>query len=117
MGSHVRGAAVIMASMVFIGFSAIMFIVTYGILFLIAPLIFSGVFLALEDSSFIIPRAEYDTDCTGTVEPDNVTKCAFSGVYYENQEMVELLTPLMLTVGIFLLVVKVLMAASARGAD
>lgn len=108
-----------MASVIFLGFSAIMFIVTYGILFLITPLIFNAVFVSLEGTSFLLTYSEWQAQCPGgvPVDPDDTTMCDFSGIYYENAETVEFLVPLMLTIGIFLLVIKILMAASSKGGD
>lgn len=90
-----------MASVIFLGFSVFMFLVTYGLLFLIMPVIFGAIFTSLEASPFL----------------GNATDPEWFAIYEENKETVQYMTPLMMTLGIFLLVIKVLMAASSKGAD
>lgn len=88
-----------MASIVFLGFSIFMFLATYGLLFLLMPVMFGAIFTTLEENPFL------------TQDPE------WFAIYNENKETVQFMVPLMMTLGIFLLVIKVLMAASSKGAD
>lgn len=85
-----------MSSLVYLGFSVIIFIVSYGILFLITPTILGQFFSAMD---------------TGNLNPE------WLETYNELESTVRWLTPLIPTVGIFILVIKILMTASARGGD
>jgi len=85
-----------MSSLVFLGFSVILFIITYGIMFLMIPAILGPFFTALPIDSL-------------------------DGVWLDASNEVEstllFLIPLAPTIGIFILVIKVLMTASVRGRD
>ena len=85
-----------MSSLVFLGFSVILFIITYGIMFLMIPAILGPFFTALPVASL-------------------------EGVWLDAHNEVEttllFLIPLAPTIGIFILVIKVLMTASVRGRD
>jgi len=84
-----------MASLVFLGFSVILFIISYGIMFSIVPLIL-GAFFSLD-----VPISDPDWAATRT----------------ETEGVIRWLIPLVPTIGIFILVIKVLMVASVRGRD
>ena len=86
-----------MSSLVFLGFSVILFVITYGILFTLVPMIL-GVFWSAADT---IPIADP----------------TWQGIYDQNEETLQWLVPLVPTVGIFIFVIKVLMAASTHGRD
>ena len=86
-----------MSSLVFLGFSVIMFIVTFGIMFTIMPMILGAFFSAADN----MPIADPD----------------WAQTYEDNEEIVRWLTPLIPTVGIFIFVIKVLMVATVRGRD
>jgi len=83
-----------MSSLLFLGFSVIAFIITYGIMFMLAPIII-GSFFSIE--------VEMDED--------------WMSVRDETQTVVQWLIPLIPTIGIMILVLKVLMVASVRGRD
>ena len=86
-----------MSSLIFLGFSVIMFIITYGIMFVLTPMIL-GMF--------------YSTAANvGIEDPD------WQATYDETEEVTRFLTPLIPTLGIFILIIKVLMVASVRGRD
>lgn len=88
-----------MSSLVYLGLSLILFVITYGIAFTMMPMIF-GAFFSLADTSNIIPEGS-----------------AWATLYEQNEDTVQYLVPLMPTMGIVIIVIKVLMTASARGRD
>lgn len=87
-----------MSSLVYLGLSLILFAITFGIAFLLMPMIF-GQFFQLVDSNSIVLDAEW------------------LSLYNQNKDTVQYLIPLMPALGIFIIVLKVLMTASARGRD
>ena len=89
-----------MSSLIFLGFSVILFIISYGIMFTIAPMILGAVYSVVETNM---------TD--GNMTQDWIN------VYNNTKETTQYLVPLIPTIGIFILVIKVLMVASARGRD
>jgi len=74
-----------------------MFLVSYGIMFLLTPMILGQFFSAME--AMPIESAEWQA------------------VYDQNQETALFIVPLIPTLGIFVLIIKVLMVASVRGRD
>lgn len=88
-----------MSSLVYLGLSLILFVITYGIAFTMMPMIF-GAFFSLADTSNLIPEDS-----------------PWASLYEQNEDTVQYLVPLMPTMGIVIIVIKVLMTASARGRD
>jgi len=86
------------SSLVYLGLSLILFVTTYGIAFTLMPMIF-GSFFALMDSNNFTMSASWEA------------------IYETNEDTVQYLVPLMPTMGIIIIVIKVLMTASARGRD
>ena len=86
-----------MSSLVFLGFSVIAFIISYGIMFLVASTILGSFFSALAG----VP----------------ITDPSWSAMNNNVQKTIQFLVPLMPTVGIMILIIKVLMTASVRGSD
>lgn len=86
-----------MSSLLFLGFSVIAFIVSYGIMFTLMPMIL-GTFYTAADN---VP----------------IESTEWAQTYEDTEEVTRWLTPLIPTVGIFILVIKVLMVASVRGRD
>jgi hypothetical protein len=82
------------SSLLFLGFSVIAFIITYGIMFMLAPIILG---------SFFSINVDMNESWAATRD--------------EVQTVVQWLIPLIPTVGIMILVLKVLMVASVRGRD
>jgi len=74
-----------------------MFIISYGIGFIITPIIL-GQFYSFADN----------------VEIADPT---WAAIYEQNETTTQYLVPLIPTIGIFILVIKVLMVASVRGRD
>jgi len=89
-----------MSSLIFLGFSVILFIISYGIMFTIAPMILGSVFTVMEMN----------------LTNGNMTQ-EWIDMYNQTKETTQYLVPLIPTIGIFILVIKVLMVASARGRD
>jgi putative exporter of polyketide antibiotics len=89
-----------MSSLIFLGFSVVLFIISYGIMFTIAPMILGSVFTVMESNL---------TNGSMTQE--------WIDMYNQTKETTQYLVPLIPTIGIFILVIKVLMVASARGRD
>lgn len=87
-----------MSSLLFLGFSVIAFVMSYGIMFTLVPQIL-GVFFTASDS--LVPN----------LSPEWQTS------YEETETQTRFLVPLVPTIGIMILVVKVLMIASAKGRD
>ena len=86
-----------MASLVFAGFSAIAFILSYGIMWLMVPAIF-GIFF-------------------GVLDDINIPSVFWQEAYEKNQQLALYLTPLAATLGVFMFIIKVFMMVSARGSD
>lgn len=84
-----------MSSLVFLGFSVIIFVISYGIMFLLVPMILGPFFSATP----AITDPTWQTTNTNT------------------QNVIKWLVPLVPTIGIFIFVIKVLMVASVRGRD
>lgn len=89
-----------MSSLVYLGLSLILFIITYGLAFLLMPMIF-GEFFTMMDNTGIT---------------DNIN-AEWLALYEQNEDTVQYLVPLMPTFGIIIIVIKVLLTASARGRD
>lgn len=87
-----------MSSLVFLGLSVITFIISYGIMFLLAATILGAFF---SSSSMSAP----------------ITDPGWSATYLKTQTTIKWLLPLIPTIGIFILSIKVLMVASVRGRD
>ena len=84
-----------MSSLVYLGFSIIMFVITYGFMFTLVPMILGVVF------SVDVPIADAGWEQVGI----------------ETESRLQWLIPLVPTIGIFVLIIKVLMVASSRGRD
>lgn len=86
-----------MASIVYLGLSIIVFAIVYGIAFTVVPVIF-GAFFSLGENW-------------------NWDGSSWESIYDQNEATVQYLVPLIPSFGILLLVIKVLMAATATGRD
>ena len=89
-----------MSSLVFLGLSTIVFIITYGIVFLLVPQILGHFFTVLDNYNL-----------TSTMS------ASWQSIYTQNENTTKFLVPLIPSIGVFLLVLKVLMAASVKGSD
>ena len=86
------------SSLVFLAFSVILFIITYGIMFLIVPVILGKFFGVLDP---MLPTLGN----------------GWQAIYTANENEAKYLTPLIPTIGLFILIVKTLMTASVKGND
>ena len=86
------------SSLVFLGLSVIVFIISYGIMFLLAAAILGSFFSSAGMSAAI-------------------TDPGWLATYTRTQTVIKWLLPLIPTIGIFILFLKVLMTASVRGRD
>ena len=84
-----------MSSLVYLGFSIIMFVITYGFMFTLVPMILGVVF---------------------SVDVD-IADPGWEQVGIDTESRLQWLIPLVPTLGIFVLVIKVLMVAAGRGRD
>ena len=86
-----------MSSLLYLGFSIIAFVISFGFMFLIAPIIIGAVFTMMDDMTLLNP--------------------AWQAAYEQNENSARLLVNLIPTFGVFMIVIKVLMVASVRGRD
>ena len=89
-----------MSSLVYLGLSLILFVITYGIAFTLMPMIFGAFFTVVDSQAF-----------------ENFINPSWMAIYETNEDTVQYLVPLMPTLGVVILVIKVIMTASARGRD
>ena len=85
------------SSLVFLGFSVILFLISYGIMYLIMPMILGQFFTVLGNMT--------------------IADAGWQAIYDQNEAIVQFIVPLAPTVGLFIFVIKVLMVASVRGRD
>jgi len=85
------------SSLIFLGFSVIMFIVAYGVMFTVAPMVLGAVWTVMDGM--------------------DIMNESWQQTYDDTKATTQYLVPLIPTVGIFILVIKVFMVASARGRD
>lgn len=86
-----------MSSLVFLGFSVIMFLISYGIMFTVTPMILGQFYSVL--GNMTIESAEWQQ------------------TYDETEAITRYIVPLIPTVGLFIFIIKVLMVAAVRGRD
>ena len=86
-----------MSSLVHLGFSVVLFLISYGIMFLITPMILGQFFGLMDNMEIASPE--------------------WQAIYDTNEETAMFIVPLIPTVGIFIFIIKVLMVASTRGRD
>ena len=86
-----------MSSLVYLGFSIIMFVVSFGILFTIMPMILGQFYTSMNSMPIQDPSWQAMSD--------------------ETQTTIQYIVPLTASLGIFVFVLKVLMVASVRGRD
>ncbi len=89
-----------MSSLVHLGFSIIMFFISYGVMFTLMPMIF-GAFFTLADTFVAAPT--FNTD--------------WQAIYENQEDIVQWLVPLVPTMGIMIAIIKILMVASVRGRE
>lgn len=82
-------------NLIHLGFTVIGFLITYGIIFTFTPMVIGSVFTALDSL------------------PDN-PNAGWSNLYEANKTTVQYLLPLIPTIGIFIIVIRLLMRAGQR---
>jgi len=85
-----------MSSLIFLGINIVTFIIIYGIMFLLVPVIL-GPFFSI--------------DLSESMDEEWIA------INDETEEVIQFLIPLVPTIGIFILILKVLMVSSVRGRD
>ena len=88
-----------MSSLVFLGFSVLMFLITFGVMFTIVPMILGQVWTTMGEDN--MPIADPDWQQT----------------YNNTETRLQYIIPLIPTIGLMIFVIKVLMVASVRGRD
>ena len=86
-----------MSSLIFLGFSVVVYLIGFGVVFMISPIVL-GAFFSVMDNM--------DPLC-----------CGWQTVLDEIEAQAQWLLPLMMVLGMLVLVFKVLMVASVRGRD
>lgn len=84
-----------MSSLIYLGFSIVTFILSFGIMFMLLPMVL-GTFFSLD-----VP----------------ISDPLWSATQARTEVIVQWLIPLTASLGIFVLVLRVMMAASAKGRD
>ena len=87
-----------MSSLVYLGLSLILFSISFGVAFILMPIIFGAFFTMMDANNFTINDE-------------------WQAIYEQNKVTVQYLVPLIPSLGIVIIVIKVLMTASARGRD
>ena len=83
--------------MVFLGFSIIMFLISYGLMFTLVPMILGQVWTIMDETNMPIPNA------------------AWQATYNTTQEQLQYIIPIVPAMGLLVFVIKVLMATSVLG--
>lgn len=86
--------------MVFLGLSMVAFIISFGLVWILIPIMLGSWFEIIQDSGML---ANIDAD--------------WLAVYNVTEERVQWLIPLSVQLSIFVLILKVLLVASTRGGD
>lgn len=83
--------------MVFLGFSIIMFLISYGLMFTLVPMILGQVWTAMDETNMPIPDPTWQA------------------TYNSTQTQLQYIIPLVPAMGLVVFVIKVLMATSVLG--
>ena len=86
-----------MSSLVFLGFSVIMFLISYGIMFTVTPMILGQFYSVLGNMT--------------------IESASWQATYDQTEAITQYIVPLIPTVGLFIFIIKVLMVAAVRGRD
>lgn len=87
------------SSMVFLGFSIIMFLISYGLMFTITPMILGQIWTVMDENNMPIPDPTWQA------------------TYNSTQAQLQYIIPLVPAMGLVVFVIKVMMVASVRGRD
>ena len=83
--------------MVFLGFSIIMFLISYGLMFTLVPMILGQIWTAMDENNMPIPDETWQA------------------TYNSTQAQLQYIIPLVPAMGLVVFVIKVLMATSVLG--
>lgn len=89
-----------MSSLVFLGLSTLAFLISFGLVWILVPMVLGTFFTAVTNSGLV----------TGMT-------ASWQATYNSTQTTVQWIIPLSATVGLFIFILKVLMVASVRGSD
>lgn len=88
-----------MSSLVLLGFSIIMFLISYGLMFTLVPMVLGQIWTAMDETNMPIPNQDWQD------------------TYNDTQGTLQYIIPLVPSIGIVLIVIKVLMVSTIRGRD
>ncbi len=103
-----------MSSLVFLGFSVIMFLISYGIMFTVTPMILGQFYSVLGNMTIASASWQATYDQTEAITQYIVPLIP---TYDETESITRYIVPLIPTVGLFIFIIKVLMVAAVRGRD
>ena len=106
-----------MASLVYLGFSVLIFIISFGLIWYFAPIIFGTVFSTIEGGNMLNTIGCTEDNITDIRDGLEVTDDTWCGKYSENKELALLLTPLAASLGVIVFCIKVGMVASVVGRE
>jgi len=87
------------SSLVVLGFSIIMFLISYGLMFTLVPMVLGQIWTAMDETNMPIPNQDWQD------------------TYNDTQGTLQYIIPLVPSIGIVLIVIKVLMVSTIRGRD
>ena len=88
-----------MSSLVVLGFSIIIFLISYGLMFTLVPMVLGQIWTAMDETNMPIPNQDWQD------------------TYNDTQGTLQYIIPLVPSIGIVLIVIKVLMVSTIRGRD
>ena len=88
-----------MSALVVLGFSIIMFLISYGLMFTLVPMVLGQIWTAMDETNMPIPNQDWQD------------------TYNDTQGTLQYIIPLVPSIGIVLIVIKVLMVSTIRGRD
>lgn len=88
-----------MSSLVFLAFSIVMFLISYGLMFTLVPMVLGQLWTAMDETNMPIPNQTWQD------------------TYNDTEEQLQYIIPLVPSIGLTIFVIKVLMVVSVRGRD
>lgn len=89
-----------MSSLVFLGLSLLAFAISFGLVWILVPMLIGSFYTAIISSGILA-----------------MLSTTWQGAFYANQAVLIWLIPLTATLGIFVFILKVLLVATTRGGD
>jgi hypothetical protein len=87
------------SSLVVLGFSISIFLISYGLMFTLVPMVLGQIWTAMDETNMPIPNQDWQD------------------TYNDTQGTLQYIIPLVPSIGIVLIVIKVLMVSTIRGRD